>query len=234
VAKITRKELKTDKFALEVEQTVTFFEEHQQELLRYGAIALAVILLLVGYVIYSRHQQARRELALYQAIQIEEAPVGPPTPGATNTNFPTQAAKDQVAMKAFSDVVTAYPHSSEGEIAQYYVASIYADQGRFAEAERNFKQVADNGGDQYGSLAKLSLAQIYFADGRASQGEAVLRDLMEHPTIFVSKDQATIALAHYLEHAKPAEARKLIAPLRSVPGPVGQAAMTIDTELPPQ
>jgi predicted negative regulator of RcsB-dependent stress response len=234
VAKITRKELKTDKFALEVEQTVTFFEEHQQQLLRYGGIVLAVILLLVGYILYSRHQQAQREVALYQAIQIEEAPVGPPTPGATNTNFPTQEAKDQIAIKAFSDVLSAYPHSSEGEVAQYYLASIYADQGKLAEAEKNFKQVADHASEQYSSLAKLSLAQICFADGRASQGEALLRGLMEHPTIFVSKEQATIALAHYLTPTKPNEARKLITPLRSVPGPVGQAAMSIDTELPPQ
>ncbi len=233
MARITRKELKTDKFALEVEQTVTFFEEHQQQLLRYGGIALVVVLLLVGYMFYSRHQQAQREVALYQAIQIEEAPVGPPTPGA-NTNFPTQEAKDQIAVKAFSDIVTAYPHSAEGEIAQYYLASIYADQGKLADAERNFKQVADNGGDQYASLSKLSLAQIYFADGRASQGEALLRALMAHPTLFVSKDQAAIALAHYLAPKNPTEARKLIAPLRAVPGAVGQAAMTIDSELPPQ
>jgi predicted negative regulator of RcsB-dependent stress response len=234
VAKITRKELKTDKFALEVEQTVTFFEEHQQQFLRYGGIALAVILLLVGYMFYSRHQQAQREVALYQAIQIEEAPVGPPVPGATNTNFPTQEAKDQVAIKAFSDILTAYPHSSEGQIAQYYLGSIYADEGKLPEAEKNFKLVADNASDQYSSLAKLSLAQIYFADGRGSQGEALLRGLIEHPTIFVSKEQATIALAHYLAAKNPNEARKLIAPLRSVPGPVGQAAMSLDTELPPQ
>ncbi len=227
MARITRKELKTDKFALEVEQTVTFFEDHQQELLRYGGVALVVILLLVGYMFYSRHQQAQREIALYQAIQVEEAPVGPPTPGA-NTNFPTQEAKDQVAVKAFSDILSAYPHSTEGEIPQYYLGSIYADQGKMADAEKYFKQVADNGGDQYASLAKLSLAEIYFADGRAAQGEAMLRGLMEHPTVFVSKDQAAIALARYLAPKNPAEARKLIAPLRPVPGPVGQAAMEID------
>ncbi len=233
MARITRKELKTDKFALEVEQTVTFFEEHQQQLLRYGGIALVVVLLLVGYMFYSRHQQAQREVALYQAIQIEEAPVGPPTPGA-NTNFPTQEAKDQLAIKTFSNLLTAYPHSTEGEIAQYYLGSIYADQGKLAEAEKNFKQAADNGNDLYASLSKLSLAQIYFADGRATQGEAILRALMEHPTLFVSKDQATIALARDLAPKNPGEARKLIAPLRAVPGAVGQAAMAIDTELPPQ
>ena len=45
MARITRKELKSDKFALEVGQTVSFFEEHRQEILRYGAIALGVAVL---------------------------------------------------------------------------------------------------------------------------------------------------------------------------------------------
>ena len=44
MARITRKELKTDKFALEVEHTVNFFEEHQKEIIRYGASPRVVAL----------------------------------------------------------------------------------------------------------------------------------------------------------------------------------------------
>jgi tetratricopeptide (TPR) repeat protein len=233
VARITRKELKTDKFAFEVGQTVTFFEEHRQEIVRYGGIGLAVLVLIAGYVVYARHQHANREVALYRAIQVEDAPVGPPAPGQ-NVSFPTQEAKDQTALKAFQNVESAYPGSAEGEIAQYYSGSIYAGQGKLAEAEKSFKEAADKGDKDYASLAKLSLAEIYFSDGRDSQGEAILRDLMAHPTIFVSKDQAMIALARYLAIKKPAEARKLLEPLRAQPGPVGQTAMTLYAELPAQ
>jgi len=233
VARISRKELKTDKFALEVEQTVDFFEEHRQDLVRYGGIALAVLVLIGGYVFYSRHQHTKRETALYHAIQIEEAPVGPPQPGQ-NLNFPTQEAKDQVAVKEFANVAGAYSGSSEGEIAQYYLGSIYADQGKLAEAEKAFKEVADKGDANYASLAKLSLAQIYFADGRDNQGQATLRDLMQHPTMFVSKDQATLTLARFLVAKNPTEARKLLDPLRSQQGAVGQTAITMYSELPPQ
>ncbi|HWT77271.1 MAG TPA: tetratricopeptide repeat protein [Candidatus Methylomirabilis sp.] len=233
MARITRKELKTDKFALEVEQTVDFFEEHRQDLVRYGGIALAVAVLIAGYVFYSRHQHTKREAALYHAIQVEETNVGPPTPGA-NMNFPTQEAKDQVALKEFSDVHAAWSGSAEGEIALYYIASIQSDQGKLAEAEKSFKEVADKGDEKYGSLAKLSLAQIYFSDGRDQQGQAILRDLMAHPTVFVSKEQAAITLARYLIAKNPAEARKLLDPLRTQPGIVGQTAITMYAELPPQ
>jgi len=233
VARISRKELKTDAFALEVEQTVTFFEEHKQEIVRYGGIALAVVVLFLGYTFYSRSQHAKRETALYHAIQVEEAPIGPPQPGQ-NLNFPTQEAKDQVAVKEFADVASAYSGSTEGEIAQYYLGTIYADQGKLAEAEKAFKEVSDKGNERYGALAKLSLAQIYFADGRDNQGTALLQDLIAHPSLFVSKEEATITLARFLLHKNPAEARKLLDPLRSQPGAVGQTALAMYSELPPK
>jgi hypothetical protein len=233
VARITRKELKTDKFALEVGHTVTFFEDHQKELIRYGAGGVAVILLIVGGVWYSHHQHGLREDALAKAIQVQESPVGPPAPGQ-NQNFPTQEAKDEVALKVFGDLQSKYSGSEEGEIAQYYLGAIKADQGKLAEAEKSFKEVADKGNANYASLAKFSLAQIYFADGRDDQGEAVLRGLIKNPTIYISKDQSTIALARFLAHKKPAESRKLLEPLRSIPGAVGQTALQVYQELPPQ
>jgi hypothetical protein len=235
VARISRKELKTDTFALEVEHTVTFFEQHKQDFVRYGGVALAVAVLIVGYVFYSRHQHGKRETALYHAIQVEEAPVGPPQPGQNVTmSFPTQDAKDQVAVKEFADVASAYSGSSEGEIAQYYLGTIYADQGKLAEAEKAFKEVADKGEVKYAALAKLSLAQIYFADGRDNQGTALLQDLMAHPSLFVSKEQAALTLSRFLIHKNPAEARKLLDTLRTQPGAVGQAAIGMYSELPPQ
>lgn len=229
--RITRKELKTDKFALEVGQTVTFFEEHRQDIIRYGGIALAVVVLVGGYLLYSGRQHAKRQEALFRAIQIQESPVGPPTPGA-NRNFPTQEVKDQVALKAFGDLAAQYPGTQEGEIAQYYVGAIEADQGKLAEAEKSFKEVADKADANYASLAKLSLSQIYFADGRDQQGEAVLRGLMDHPTAFVSKEQAQLTLAKFIAPKKPAEAKKLLEPLRSMPGAIGTAALQAYSELP--
>ncbi len=229
--RITRKELKTDKFALEVEQTVNFFEEHRQDIIRYGGIGLAVVVLVGGYLLYSGRQHSKRQEALFRAIQVQEAPVGPPTPGQ-NRNFPTQEVKDQVALKAFGDLAATYPGTQEGEIAQYYIGAIQADQGKLADAEKTFKEVADKADAKYASLANLSLAQIYFSDGRDQQGEAVLRDLMDHPTPFVSKEQAQLTLARFLAAKHPAEAKKLLDPLRGMQGAIGTAALQAYAELP--
>ncbi|HTP36195.1 MAG TPA: tetratricopeptide repeat protein [Candidatus Acidoferrales bacterium] len=232
MSRITRKELKSDKFALEVEHSITFFEEHQKEITRYGGIVLAVAVLIAGYVVYSRHEHTAREQALSAAIRVQEAPVG--ISGNGGLAFPTQEAKDQESLRVFSDLQSKYSGSAEGEIAQYYLGAVKADQGKLAEAEKLFAEVAEKGDAKYSSLAKLSLAQIYFGDGRDAQGEKVLRDLMDHPTEFVSKEQATISLARFLAPKKPAEARKLLEPLRTQPGAVSQVALTLIGELPPQ
>jgi hypothetical protein len=230
VARITRKELKSDKFALEVEHTVTFFEEHRQELVRYGGIAVAVAVLIAGYVIYARYQHTKREAALAHAIEVQEAPVGGVSANG-GLSFPTQEAKDKEAIKVFSDLKNNYAGSDEAEVAQYYLGAILADQGNLAQAEKSFLEAAQKGNAQYSSLAKLSLAQIYFSDGRDTQGEAIVRDLIAHPTVFVSSEQATITLARYLALKKPAEARKLLDPLRSQPGAVGQVVLTMLGEM---
>ena len=232
MARITRKELKSDKFAQEVGLTVTFFEEHQKEIARYGMIAAVAGLLVAGYVFYQRHEHGLREEALTKAIQVQEAPVGASANGTLS--FPTQEQKDQEAVRVFTDLRNKYGGSEEGAIAEYYLGAIEADQGKLAEAEKNFQQAVQKSDQQYGSLAKLSLAQIYFADGRTDLGEKTLRELIAKPTIFVSKEQATITLARYLALKKPAEARKLLDPLRNLPGEVGQVALQVYGEIAPQ
>ena len=233
MARITRKELKTDKFALEVEHTVDFFEEHRTEIVRYGAAALAVGAIVVLLLVYRGHQHTVRQEALAKAIEVQEAPVGQGAPG-TPITFPTQDAKDKEAIKVFSELAATYSGTDEGYIAEYYLGCIAADQGKVGEADKRFSSVAGSAGKKYASLAKLSLGQLYFAEGKPDLGEKTLRSLMDNPTVFVSKDQAAIMLARVLAPTKPAEARKLLDPLRAKPGAVSQTAIQAYGELPSQ
>jgi len=231
--RITRKELKTDRFALEVEHTVDYVAEHQRQLVLYGSIAAAVVLLAVSVFLFMRHQHTVREQAMGQAIQIQEAPIGPPNPGAVVT-FPTEEAKRAAATQAFNDLASKFSGTDEAAVAKYYLGAMAADQGKMTDAERLFQEGAAAGDKNYASLARFSLAQVYFAEGRAADAEKILRDLMAHPTLFVSKEQATIALAKGIAPAKPAEARKMLEPLRTMPGTVSQVAINAVAELPAQ
>jgi hypothetical protein len=231
VARITRKELKTDKFALEVEHTVTYFEEHRTEVLRYGAIAAAVVLLGAGIYFYRGHQQTIRQQELAVAIQIQEASIGGTSPGSVFT-YPTLEEKEKAASKAFAEVATKYSGANEGLIATNYLGALAVNQGKLDQAEKRYKEVADSGNKQLASLAKYSLAQLYFVQNRGKEGEALLRDLMAHPTEFVSSAQAAFTLAHALAKSNPTEARRLIEPLRTSPvQAISQEAITLYTQL---
>ncbi len=60
----------------------------------------------------------------------------------------------------------------------------------------------------------MSLAQLY-ASGEVRRGGKVLRGIIAKPTVFVSKEEATVVLAQLLLRSNPAEARKLLEPLRT-------------------
>jgi predicted negative regulator of RcsB-dependent stress response len=233
VARISRKKLKSDEFAQEVGLTVTFFEEHQKDVVRYGGIGVAVVLLIGGFFVYQRHERAARQEELAQAIRIQETPVATVATNGQQT-FPTQDAKDQAAIKAFADIASKHGGSDEAQIAEYYLGCIHSDEGKMADAEKNFLNVANHADKNYASLAKVSLAEVYFSDNRFDQGEKLLRDLMANPTVFVSKDQAALALAKHFIGRNNAEARKVLAPIKDGKSPVASIAQTLSAQIPPQ
>ena len=197
MSRITRKELKTDKFALEVEHghlVLRRAQERSRQVRRQ--LPSAVIVLIIGYTIYSRSQHSDREQALAAAIQVQEAPVG--QSGNGGLAFPTQEAKDQESIRVFTDLQTKYSGSAEGEIAQYYLGSIKADQGKLAEAEKLFQEVAQKGDEKYASLAKLVAGADLLRRRPRGPGRKDPARPDRQPTVFVSSDQATISLARYL------------------------------------
>jgi lipopolysaccharide biosynthesis regulator YciM len=184
-----------------------------------------VLIAILAFFAYRRQQQGVRQEALTSALEIQQAVVGPP-PNEFIKAYPTEQAKDEAASKAFADIAAKYSGSEEGIIAEYYLGTIAADQGKLPEAEKWLKEVVDSGNANYASLAKLTLADVYKAQGKLSDGESVLRSLMAKPTDFVSKEQATIALADLLATSKPAEARKLLEPLRTERSAISQVAIS--------
>ncbi len=223
MARITRKELKSDKFATEVSHTVEFVAVHRRQLVRVAIAAAVVVVIVFAALAYMRNQRAAREELLAAAIRIQDTLVG--SAGADVPTYPTQEAKNKEVNRAFNAVIDKYPTSDEAQVARYYLGANAADTGKLADAQKYFDAAINGGNQQYGSLAKVALAQVYFDEGRSADGEKLLRDLMEHPTLFVSKDEAAIVLARELEHSRPLEARKLLEPLRTGRTTISQIAI---------
>lgn len=211
----TRKELKTDKFAQGFESGFDFLSEHRGQAIRWGLIALAVVVIVGGIWLYRSHQATQRADLLAKAMQIDDAVVGPPQP--PRLSFTTPEDKEKARIAAFTAVAVKYPGSAEGAMAQLALAAAQADKGQIDEATKTFQNISATAPTPYDSVAQLSLAQIYQSQGKSAEAEKLLRQLIDKPTVFVSKEQATIELAKVLAKSKPAEARKLLDPLGASP-----------------
>jgi tetratricopeptide (TPR) repeat protein len=221
----TRKNLKSDKFAQEVTHTFEFVSEHRSDVIRYGSIAVAVILVGLGIFFYMRHQESVREEALAQALRIDLAGIGanPANPGALT--FPTQEEKDKARQKALVELASKYNGSQEGAIAAFYLASDAADKGDLADAEKRYKAAMEAAPKAYAAMARMALAQVYEAEGKTGEAEKLLKEAVANPAATVSKEQATIQLAILHGKTDPCAARKVLEPLRTERTAISRAAV---------
>jgi predicted negative regulator of RcsB-dependent stress response len=228
----TRHNLKTDKFAEEVFDVFEWTSAHKAEMIRYGGILLAVVVIGLGVLFYNRSQAGQREEALAKALRIDDATVGAAEPQGGGLHYSTEEEKTKARALAFADIAK-NSGTQEGAIAELYLAGSDVDAGNLADAEKRFKRVAEDAPKAYASLAKLALAQVYAAQGKPADAEKLLRELMDHPTATVSKEQATLVLGQMLAASKPDEAHKLLDPLRtSTRSSISHAAVTAVGSIP--
>lgn len=227
----TRKELKSDHFALEVRHGIEYVGGHRGQMLRYGGIGVAAIAIAVGGYFYMQHQREAREAKLATALQIHNAQVGPASNPYVLT-FATDAERTKASQKAFSEVVASYGGSEEGTVANYMLASLAADAGHTAEAEKRLVETVDTGKGPYVSAAKIALAEVYQSEGKLADAEKLVHSVMDKPTVLVSKEEATIELAHLIGPTRPQEARKLLEPMRTERSAISRTALTALSELP--
>jgi predicted negative regulator of RcsB-dependent stress response len=231
VDRVTRKELKSDRFALEVGHTVEYVAEHRRQVIQYTALVVGVLLISIGIYLYLDRAHATRQAELQQALRLQDATVA-----ATGTdylpNFTTQEEKDKAIDTALSGLASKYAGKDEGEIARYYMGMRAADKGNMPDAEKHLRQAVESADKPYSSLARFALGQVYEAQGKTAEAEKEFRYVVDHPTILVSKEQATIALGKLLLRTKPEEGRKLLEPLRTQAGAVSRAAISALSEAP--
>ena len=229
--KLTRKELKSDKFALEVQHSVEFVSQHRQQMIQWAGPAVAVVLIVIGIFWYRSYQHNARQEALHATMLIQNSQVGP-SQSQYVVSFPTADARETAVVKAWRELAAKYPGTEEGDIAEFFLGTNAADVGNLPEAAKHFQAAIDSGSGPYASEAKLALAQIYAAQGKVNDGAQLIQSVIDHPTVVVSKDAAVLALADLLKTSDCARARKLVEPLRtSTRSAVSKAAITLDSSL---
>ena len=133
--RLTRKELKTDKFAAEVGNTVAFLEEHRNQVIIVGAIVLAIVVGSIGTYFYLQGQHSKRQIELRQALRTYDAQVSNDTNPFIIT-FKTIEEKNDATRTSFGKLVTEYPNSDEAMVARMYLSLIANETGNSEEAEK--------------------------------------------------------------------------------------------------
>src|SRR5947209_1334794 len=129
-------------------------------MLRYGAVAVAVAIAIIGWYVYSGYQHRIREQKLAEALRIQNASVGPTSANSFVLTFPTEQARRTALTGALTELATKYSGTEEGTIAQYLLGTGAVDKGNLSEGERRLRDAMDNGKGPYTSLAKRALANV--------------------------------------------------------------------------
>ena len=230
---MTRHELKEqlehDQFTDTVSQVVNYASTHRQQVTRWAIVVVAIAVIIGGAFWYMRYTSSQREQDLNAAFAVADRPVGPAAPAVAT--FPTEAAKNQAVLQAFSAVASKDGGSSEGLTAEYYVGTLKAKTGDTKGAETELSKVADSS-VQIAPLAKIALAELYAGDNKMSQAQSLLRSIINKPTDLVSKGQAEILLARLEQNTNPKESQQLLHEAQQSKDPViDRVAQQISTQL---
>jgi len=144
-----------------------------------------------------------------RTMETQLRPAGTPA----QPDFPTfTSAKEraEAAQKQFQAIVDKYPHTRTADMAHYFLGVTAVSLSDNAAAERNFKEVAAAGNREVSSVAKDALASLYGQTNRPKDAVAIYQELINKPTVSVSKVTAQLQLADlYQSSNQPLDAKRL-------------------------
>jgi len=209
---ISRKDLKKDEFRETIEHGAEAILLHQKATIYIVVIVAVALGAYFGARLYTERQTVKAAAGYDDAMKVFNAHVRtagePSEPG--ELTYADDKSKYEDAAKKFETVAKQYSHTRPGEMAAYYEGLSLEHLKKNNEAAVWFEQVSHSGEDDFASLARLELAQIDDEMNKSSDAEKLYKDLVAHPTVFVSKPVALMGLAsHYRGLKNNAEAVKI-------------------------
>lgn len=176
-----RHRLKTNEVAQTIADLRARWEGSQRRVLTVAGAVVVVAALVGGYVAWQQSRSARAQVLLAEAMAVAAAPVTsaapagtPPTPGG----YFTERARAEAALQKFQQVAATYGSTTEGVAARYEAAGLLASLGRTADAEREFRTLAEQEGRTlYGRMARLGLAEVQVQAKQFDAAVATFREL---------------------------------------------------------
>lgn len=212
----TRHQLKEDRFSKATfqaaEKTVHWSQEHQSRLIAIAVAVVVIAAIAVGGWYYINSQDEKASLEFAAAVRTLDTPLRPAgTPAQPGfPSYESVAERAAASRKQFQTIADKYSQTHTGKMALYFVGVTAAQMGDNATAERNLQEAANSSDSQLAALGKFALASVYRSETKNQQAVDLYKQLIDKPTIMVSKPTVQFELAEfYQSQQKPDEAKKL-------------------------
>jgi len=212
----TRHQLKQDRFSKvtieAAENAAHWSEEHKTKLIVIVVAVVVIAAIAFGGWYYLNSQDEKASAELSTAVRTFETPVRPAgvpaQPGYDS--FASTQERATAARKQFQAIADKYPHTRTADIARYFVGLASAQLNDNAAAERSLQEAAGSSNADLAALGKFALASVYRAESKDTQAADLYKQLIDKPTIVVSKATAQLELAGFYEtQKKPDEAKRI-------------------------
>ncbi len=212
----TRHQLKQDRFSKvtieAAENAAHWTEEHKTKLIVIVVAVVVIAAIAFGGWYYINTQDEKASGELSTAVRTLETPIRPAgvpaQPGYDS--FASIQERGTAARKQFQAIADKYPHTRTADMARYFVGLASSQLGDNAAAERSLQETASSSNADLAALGKFALASVYRAENKDTQAIDLYKQLIDKPTIVVSKATAQIELAGFYEaQKKPDEAKRI-------------------------
>ncbi|MGA7617477.1 MAG: tetratricopeptide repeat protein [Thermoanaerobaculia bacterium] len=208
--RLTRREMKGDKFVEDVELLYTFINEHRKTLILAAAAVVAVVVVAWGVYAWMISRDDAAQARLADAIEIYGSPVGtaPAGEGAPAPKYKTNEEKLAKAEPIFKEVQQKYGRSDAAEVANAYLARIAADRGKIDEAKSKLSGIVQSDPERLmAAAAQMGLYNIELAEN-PKQLATRLETALNDPKSLLPKDALLWMLGQAWSGAGDAEKAK--------------------------
>jgi TolA-binding protein len=212
----TRRQLKQDRFSkvtIEAAGNAAHWTvEHQSKVI--AAVIAVVVIAAIGfggwYYVNTQDEKASAELST--AVRTFETPLRPAgvpaQPGYDS--FASLQERAAAARKQFQAIVDKYPRTHTADMTRYFVGLASEQLNDNAAAERSLQEAAGSSNADLAALGKFALASVYRAENKGTQATDLYKQLIDKPTLVISKATAQLELAEfYASQQKPDDAKKI-------------------------
>ncbi|MCS6816006.1 MAG: hypothetical protein N0A16_04660 [Blastocatellia bacterium] len=176
-AKITARELKHDAFRDRYQRLAAWAKHHRRQILRTAMGIGALLVLVLGTVLFTAYRREGAEKAWAEAYEIFTAEVTSTPSDSLRRTYASEEQKYREALDAFTRL--AQKHPSYRALAEYY-AALCKLHLRQPEGKADLERLAEGKG-QTARLARLALAEHLLATGDPAGAEKHYRRLLEDP-----------------------------------------------------